>query len=47
MSYVFVHGLASMIVTGFMTYDESFLIQLLHQEYRALRLSLAEEQKGD
>lgn len=47
MSHVFVHGLASMIVTGFMAYDEPFLIQLLRHEYRALRLAVAEEQKGD
>lgn len=38
-SFVYVHGLAAMIATGFMPYDEESLIQLLRHQYKALRLA--------
>lgn len=38
-SYIFVHGLASMLATGFLRYDEEELRGLLGGQYRALRLA--------
>ncbi|MCI5565716.1 MAG: hypothetical protein MR400_08520 [Clostridiales bacterium] len=37
-SYVFTHGLAVMIATGFMPYDEEALIAQLHRQFVALTL---------
>lgn len=42
-SYIYVHGLASMIATGFLDYDEAALTQLLRRQYRALRLAFEAE----
>lgn len=46
MSFIFVHGLASMVVTGYMDYDEAELTLMLRHEYQAIRL-FVKEQEGD
>ena len=38
-NYIFVHGLAVMLATGYLSYDERALETLLHRQYRALCLS--------
>lgn len=38
-SYVFAHGLAAMVNSGFISWDEEEMIRLLRRQYRALRLS--------
>lgn len=42
-SYIYVHGLAAMIATGFLDYDEAALAGLLRRQYRALRLAFEAE----
>lgn len=39
LSHVFVHGLAAMLATGYIDWDEAEIIRLLRRQYRALRLS--------
>lgn len=38
-SHVFIHGLAAMLTTGFIAWDEEEMIRLLRHQYRALRLA--------
>lgn len=38
-SHVFIHGLAAMLTTGFIAWDEEEIIRLLRHQYRALRLA--------
>ena len=38
-SHIFVHGLAAMLATGFIAWDEEKIIHLLRHQYRALQLS--------
>lgn len=42
-SFIYIHGLAAMIATGFLDYDEAALTELLRRQYRALRLAFEAE----